>query len=258
MKVGGVLVLALFHPITAVASYRAVFGVARLNTSVSTSFSTLFLPGIARLHARDDIDGLRDSYWHTAAFVAVTTFPLFALTAPLAPATTVALFGERYAESGVVLSVLAVGYYLNVVLGFNVYTLQVCGRIRLLVGVNLFMATLNIGLCFVLAGPLGAVGIAVANCAALTVQNLVNQWALRSAIHTGFVPRGSWWCYGLILGGAALLWALQVFLSPGIVVSVLAATVVSLGVLLGSRRSLRLAETFPELRRIPVLGRIVT
>ena len=90
----------------------------------------------------------------------MTTFPIFALTGPLAPATTVTLFGQRYAESALVLSILAVGYYLNVMFGFNVYTLQVCGRIRLLVGVNLFMASLNIGLCFALADELGAVGIA--------------------------------------------------------------------------------------------------
>ena len=44
MKVGGVMVLALFHPVTEIASYRAVFGIARLNTAVTTSFATLFLP----------------------------------------------------------------------------------------------------------------------------------------------------------------------------------------------------------------------
>ena len=257
MKVGGVMVLALFHPMAAIATYRAVFGIARLNTAVSTSFSTLFLPTIARLHARGEIDELRDSYWHTAAFVAVSTFPIFALTGPLAPATTVALFGERYADSGVVLSILAIGYYLNVVLGFNVYTLQVCGRIRLLVGVNLFMASLNIGLCFALAQELGPVGIAVANCAALTSQNLINQWALRRAIRTGFVPRGSWSCYGLILAGTVLLWGFQLALSPGIVPTLVAAVLVSALVLLGSQRPLQLADTFPELRRVPVMGRFV-
>ena len=100
------------------------------------------------------------------------------------------------------LSILAVGYYLNVVFGFNVYTLQVCGRIRLLVGVNLFMASLNIGLCFALADALGAVGIAIANCAALTAQNLINQWASARSIDTGFIPRECWSCYLHIVAGS--------------------------------------------------------
>ncbi len=257
MKVGGVMVLALYHPMTEIASYRAVFGVARLNTAVTTSFATLFLPVIARLHARNNIDELRESYWHTATFVAVTTFPIFALTGPLAPATTITLFGERYADSALVLSILAVGYYLNVVFGFNVYTLQVCGRIRLLVGVNLFMASLNIGLCFALAEELGAVGIAIANCAALTAQNVINQWALRRSINTGFIPRESWSSYLQILAGAVLLWVFELVVSPGIVASVLAAVLVSTVVFFGCQKSLQLAETFPELRRIPLLGRVV-
>lgn len=257
MKVGGVMVLARYHSVTEIASYRAVFGVARLNTAVTTSFATLFLPTIARLHARDNIAELRDTYWHTATFVAVTTFPIFALTGPLAPATTLTLFGPRYADSALVLSILAIGYYLNVMFGFNVYTLQVCGRIRLLVGVNLFMASLNIGLCFALADELGAVGIAIANCAALTAQNLINQWGLRRSIDTGFIPRGSWSCYLQILGAAILLWVFELLVSPGIVLSVLAATVVSALIFFGCQRSLQLAATFPELRRLPLVGRLV-
>jgi O-antigen/teichoic acid export membrane protein len=257
MKVGGVMVLARYHPITEIASYRAVFGVARLNTAVTTSFATLFLPVIARLHARDNIAELRESYWHTATFVAVTTFPIFALTGPLAPATTLALLGQRYADSALVLSILAVGYYLNVMFGFNVYALQVCGRIRLLVGVNLFMSALNIGLCFALADELGAVGIAIANCAALTAQNLINQWGLRRSISTAFIPREAWSSYLQIVAGALLLWLFALLASPGIVLSVLAAILVSAVIFFGSQRSLQLAQTFPELRRLPLIGRVV-
>ena len=49
-----------------VANYRVAFGPARLNTAITTSFATLFLPVIARLFARGELDELRRSYWHTA------------------------------------------------------------------------------------------------------------------------------------------------------------------------------------------------
>ena len=186
-----------------------------------------------------------------------STFPIFALTGPLAPDHRPALFGERYADSALVLSILAVGYYLNVMFGFNVYTLQVCGRIRLLVGVNLFMASLNIGLCFALADALGAVGIAIANCVALTAQNLINQWGLRRSINTGFIPRGAGPATPQILGGALLLWVFQLLASPGILLSMLAAILVSVAIFFGCQRSLQLADTFPELRRLPLVGRLV-
>ena len=119
------------------------------------------------------------------------------------------------------------------------------------------MASLNIGLCFALADALGAVGIAIANCAALTAQNVINQWGLRRSIDTGFVPRECWSCYLQIVGGAALLWVFALVVVPGILLSMLAAALVSAVVFFGCQRSLQLAETFPELRRIPLLGRVV-
>jgi O-antigen/teichoic acid export membrane protein len=257
MTMGGTVVLSLYHSAVEVANYRVVFSSARLNTAITSSFSTLFLPVVARLFARGDGEGLRRSYWHTAAFVAVFTFPIFALTGPLAPATTVTLFGQRYAESAAVLSILSIGYYTNVMLGFNAYTLQVCGRIRYLVGVNVTVAALNIGLCLVLAPQLGALGVAVANCVALVTQNALNQWALRAAIGTRFIDRECRFAYAAILGGAAALWAFDLAFSPNIFVSIAAASVVSLLVLLAAKRTLRLGDTFPELLRLPVVGKLL-
>ncbi|HEX6248373.1 MAG TPA: oligosaccharide flippase family protein [Nocardioidaceae bacterium] len=257
LTTGGVFVLAFYHSTVEVADYRAVFSSARLNTAVTSSFSTLFLPVIARLYARADMEGLRRSYWNTATFVAVLTFPVFALTGPLAPSFTVTLFGERYAGSATVLSILAVGYYINVMLGFNAYALQVCGRIRYLVVVNVFVAVLNIALCFLFAPQLAAVGIALANCIALVSQNLLNQWVLRGSLGTGFIARGSLGAYGVIALGAGTLWAFQLLASPGFVVSLVAAGLVSFAVLMGSRNALRLGESFPELLRLPLLGRLL-
>lgn len=257
LKTGGVVILGVFHSVVDVANYRVVFSSARLNTAVTASFATLFLPVIARLFTRGDVDEMRRTYWHTAAFVAVASFPIFALTGPLAPATTVTLFGARYSESATVMSILALGYYVNVVLGFNAYALQVCGRIRWLVGVNVFIALLNIGLCFLLAPRFSAVGVAAANCIALIGQNVLNQWWLRSSIHTGFIARECWGCYAMITLGGLLLWGFEHLFHPGIVPSVVAAVVVSVVVLAGSQSALQLSRTFPELQRLPLVGRFV-
>ena len=257
LKMGGVVVLAHFHPISEVADYRVVFGPARLNTAVTASFATLFLPTIARLWARDDVDELRRTYWHTAAFVAVASFPIFALTGPLAPSTTVTLFGERYASSAPVLLVLSIGYYVNIVLGFNTYTLQVCERIRWLVGVNIFVAVLNIALCFAMAPAYGAIGVGAANCIALLAQNVLNQWRLLPDLRMSFIDRSCWLCYGLITLGSLLLWGFAEVAHPDIFLSAIVAAVVSLVVLWGSQSALQLGSTFPELRRLPLLGRFV-
>lgn len=253
LNTGGVLILVYFQSVVEVAGYRAVFNGARLNTAILTAFTTLFLPMAARLFARSDIDGLRRSYWHTAVFVAVLTFPIFALTGPLAPQTTVLLFGARYAESSTILALLSIGYYFNVVLGFNAFTLQVCGRIRYLVGVNVFVAVLNLALSVVLVHPFAAVGVAAANCIALVVQNTLNQLALRKSIGTGFIARPYVGVYLMILAGAALLWGFELLVDPGLVLSLVAAALTSTGLLIASRNAMELGETFPELTTIPVV-----
>jgi O-antigen/teichoic acid export membrane protein len=253
LVVGGVLVLGHYQPADEVASYRAVFNPARLNTAVLGAFVPLFLPMAARLFERRDIDGLRRAYWHTGALVAVLTFPVFALTGPLAHDLTLLLFGPRYSDSAIVLALLSIGYYFNTALGFNAYTLQVCARLRFLVCVNLSVATLNIGLSILLVPRYGAVAVAVANLAALVIQNLLNQWALRRTIRTGFIDRSCLRCYLTILGCAAALWLFQWGLRPGLLVGVIAAAVASLVVLVVSRSAIELEENFPELRRVPVL-----
>lgn len=257
MKLGSVVILGLYQDVVEVANYRVVFGPARLNTAITASFATLFLPVIARLFSRGDMDGMRRSYWHTAAFVAVFTFPIFALTGPLARPTTVTLFGERYAESAAVLAILALGYYVNVVLGFNTYALQVCGRIRWLVGVNVFIAVLNIVVSILLAPEFGAVGVAVANCSALVAQNVLNQLALRRSMSTRFIARDCWWAYLMIVAGTAVLGGFELLFRPGMVVGFVAASVVSLAVIALSQSALQLSTTFPELRKVPLLGRLI-
>jgi O-antigen/teichoic acid export membrane protein len=253
LVVGGVLVLGHYQPADEVASYRAVFNPSRLNTAVLGAFVPLFLPMAARLFERRDIDGLRRAYWHTGALVAVLTFPVFALTGPLAHDLTLLLFGPRYSDSAIVLALLSIGYYFNAALGFNAYTLQVCARLRFLVCVNLSVATLNIGLSILLVPRYGAVAVAVANLVALVIQNLLNQWALRRTIRTGFIDRSCLRCYLTILGCAAALWLFQWGLRPGLLVGLIAAAAASLVVLVVSRSAIELEENFPELRRVPVL-----
>jgi O-antigen/teichoic acid export membrane protein len=230
-----------------------VFNPARLNTAVLGAFVPLFLPLAARLFERRDIDGLRRAYWHTGAFVAVLTFPIFALTGPLAHDLTALLFGPRYSDSALVLALLSIGYYFSTALGFNAYTLQVCARLRFLVGVNLSVAALTIGLSILLVPRYGAVAVAVANLTALVVQNLLNQWALRRSIRTGFIDRSCLRCYLTILVCAAVLWVFQWGLRPGLLVGLIAAAAASLIVLVVSRSAIELEENFPELRRVPVL-----
>jgi O-antigen/teichoic acid export membrane protein len=230
---------------------------ARLNNAVVQSFVPMFLPLAARLFHRGDIRGLNRSYWQTAAAVAVLSFPIFAVTGPLAPQVTVTLFGARYADSSLVLEILAAGYFFSVALGFNAYALQVCERIKYLVWVNLAAIALNIVVCLLLVQRHGAVGVAIANLVALVVQNVLNQWALRRELGTAFIDRSCLGLYAVMAVAAVALWLFRELVHPNLIVGLLAAGAVSLAVLLASRRAIELSETFPEITRVPVLKWLV-
>lgn len=132
-----VFFLGFFQGSVSVAAFRSVLSVARLNGMVFDSFRLLFEPTAARMYARDDRAGLNELYWRTGSWIVVFTFPIFAASFALAQPLTVLLFGERYADSGMVLAFLAVGSFFNAAFGYNALTLRVFNKVRAIVVIDI-------------------------------------------------------------------------------------------------------------------------
>jgi O-antigen/teichoic acid export membrane protein len=256
-NMGTVVLLAAYGGATDVAKYRAVFPAARLNQVVYQTFVTMFLPMAARLFSRGDHKGMRSSYWETSMFLAAATFPIFIMTTVFAHATTVTLFGSRYSTSGWVLAATAFGYYFSVTLGFNAFVLQVYGRLRYLVASNVGALILNIGLAFLLIPPFGAVGAAIAGGGTMVAQNIVNQLVLGRTLHAAGRGESFVRPYLVIASVTVLLSAFELLVHPGIVIALVVTAIGSLVVLRLNRASMRLANTFPELLRVPGLARFL-
>lgn len=240
-----------------VANYRVIQPVAALNLIVLQSFTLLFIPAAARLFARNDLEGLRSLYWQTAAWVAVVSFPIFALTFALAKPLTVALFEERYAGSAIFLSIIAVGRYYDAALGFNGLTLRVFGNLKAVVAVNLAAAGINLILLLVLIPPLGALGAALATGITLLAFNSLKQYALWRVVGVRIFEWQYVRVYLTIIGTTAGLCAIVFVLDPPLIIGLVLVGVASLVVLLGGRHHLQLADTFPELARVPFIRRII-
>jgi O-antigen/teichoic acid export membrane protein len=253
---GTVMVLGAWSGARAVAEFRAVLPAARLNQAVYQTFITLFLPMSARLHTRGDHDGVRETYWQTAHFMAVATFPVLVMTTVFAEVTTVTLFGERYASSGTVLMIMAIGYYISVSLGFNVYVLQIYGRLRFLMLSNVGVAVASVALAFVLIPRYGAVGAALTNASTLAGQNLVNQGVLLTTLKRGGHPATYARPYLVVACTLVALVAIQLLFDPGIVGAFLVATIASLTVLRLTRDQIQLTKTLPMLRKVPGIQRL--
>jgi O-antigen/teichoic acid export membrane protein len=257
MNTSNVVMLGHFGDAREVADYRVVQPAAHMNMLVMTSFTLLFTPLAARLFARGDRDGVQELYWRTAVWLAVTSFPIFAATFALARPITVALFGERYAASAAILALLAVGYYFSAALGFNGLTLRVFGLVRYTVTISVMAAVVNVAVNLLLIPRYGAVGAGVGTCATLVVYNLLKQAGLRRAGIRPFEWRHAR-VYGVVIGATALLMALGLGLDPGLIASVGLVAAASLAVVALTRRSLLVADIFPELLRLPLIRRLVT
>ena len=244
-----IVLLEYFRSTLDVAAYRAVQPVADLNTTVIQSFGVLFVPTMARMFARRNQEGIDDLYWQSAVWITVISFPIFLLTFSLAQPLTLLLFGERYAQSGWIMAVLAFGYYFNAALGFNADTLRIYGRLRYTVIVDFVAMLICVALNLILIPRYGAMGGAIGTCGTLVLYNILNHIGLKFATEINLFQWRYLRVYVSIIVATSSLAILQRFLELPIYVGFALASLLSLMVLLINRNVLDLEQTFPELLR---------
>jgi O-antigen/teichoic acid export membrane protein len=234
-----------------------VVPLARLNTLVQTNFAYMFVPLAARLFSRGDFAGIRRMHAQASAWVTLLTFPVFAATVVLARPLTVFLFGERYAESAGILAILAVGNFIYASQAFNLDTLKVLGRVRTIVFADLLATGLALVLTLVLIPKYGALGAAVAVSATIVAHSSFNQILLRrtAGINAFDWPYVKLWL--LIAAATAALWFGQRQFDLPLVGGLVIVGLVGLVLLRMGGRLLDLDYVFPELRRLPLVGRLL-
>jgi len=239
-----------------VAAFRAVQPTARLNQIVLQSFALLFTPAAARLFARNDREGINTLYWQNAAWMAIISFPVFALTFSLAGPITVLLYGARYQDSALIMAMLSLGYYFNAATGQNGLTLKVLGRLRYIVSVDVLIAFVNLGINLALIPRYGAIGAAVGTMSIMIFYNLLKQIGLVFGTGIRVIDPRYLRMYATIILGAGGLLLLEALVNPPVVAGIVAAALVSLLVLRLNHRLLNLETMFPELLRIPLVRRL--
>lgn len=256
LSASDVILLEHFHDTTEVAAFRVVQPAAVLNQVVFTSFALLFTPLAARFFARGDSHGINQLYWRTATWMAVFSFPIFAMTFSLAGPVTVTLYGEAYRDSAVYLALLSFGYYFNVALGFNGLTLKVVGRLRYIVSLNVLAAATNVALNIVLVPRFGALGAAIGTSTTLVAHNILKQAGLRLATGISIFEWSVLRVYVVISGAVVALVAISVLVDLSPLAQAALASVAAIAVLALNRDTLRVADTFPALLKLPIGRRL--
>jgi len=241
----------------AVAEYRAVAPLARLNEVVVTTLAVLFLPTASRLFAQRDGAGVHKLYWQTAASLAVLSFPIFAATFVLAEPLTTFLLGEQYRSSAIVLAILALGCYIHTSLGFNSQTLRVYGRVRAVVTTDV-IASLAALCGYALVIPrYGPTGAALATAGALVLHNLLNQFWVVRCTDVKLLDRRYLATLASISAAVAALFGFQYWFAPHFVSSLAFTALLTLLVIHWNRDVLHLSDALPLLARVPGLQRLL-
>jgi O-antigen/teichoic acid export membrane protein len=178
------------------------------------------------------------------------------LTFSIAQPITVLLYGQRYAQSGIILTLLALGYYFDAALGFNGLTLKVCGKVRYSVIINVLAGVFNLVAVVVLIPRFGAWGAAIGTSSALIVHNILKQTGLRLGTGINLFEWRYFRVYLIILLCAMGLLLVQVAISPPVYVSVALAALASAVVIGLNRKLLQVGQMFPELLRFPLARRL--
>lgn len=251
-----VLIVSYFHNPSQAASFQAVFPAARLIDLVIATFTMLFMPAAARIFAVGDMPALDRLYRRTTIWTVVLSFPLFLICFVLSTDVCLHLFGSAYAESGSILAVLSLGFFINSSLGMNLRLVRVLGRLRVLVLVDAISMAFAIALNFLLIPQWGAMGGAVAVCVGFLLQGICCQFAVGWAIGINPLP----WrlvkvylCSGALACGA---WQVQNAFHPPIHVMLPLLCVASASLLVANRRELDIARVFPEVAHAPIIGRL--
>jgi O-antigen/teichoic acid export membrane protein len=239
-----------------IASLKAVVPFARLNVVVLDIFGIMFTPYAARLFARGDHAGVNRLYWSTTTWVAVLSFPIFAVTFMMGRYLAPILLGKTYADSGILLEILSFAYYIHAALGPNGLTLNVYKYVRYVVLINVIAFGLHITGNLLLIPRLGAEGAAIATASTLILHNAMKQFGLRRTGVRWLDPAGLK-PLGVVAMGVAALFAVEKTMRPSMPVSAAVAAVAILLVFLGTRRALDIETTFPQLMRIPGMSRIL-
>jgi O-antigen/teichoic acid export membrane protein len=242
-----VVFLEYFNSTVDVATFRAVVPVARLNMVVIQSFTFLFMPIASRLFAKDDRTGINDLYWQTAIWIAVISFPIFAVTFGLAKPVTLLFFGERYAQSAIILALLSFGNYFNAALGFNALTLRVFGKVRYIMVIDFLALAASLGLNLLLIPRYGALGGAIATSGTLVVHNILNHAGLKFGTSINLFQWRYLRVYLAIALGASSLMLFQWLISSSIYLNFALVAIVSLLVIVINREALDVENTFPEI-----------
>ena len=168
-----------------------VFNVA-LRTAQLTSFvlfavNSIAAPKFAELYRQGNAKQLGSVARNSAKLMILVASPVLLLFICF-PGLIMGLFGQEFADRSLVLTILAIGQFVNVATGSVGYLLMMSGNERLVRNNVVFIALLSITLNLILIPFAGVVGAAVATAVSLAAKNLIAVYLVKLRLRIQTIP----------------------------------------------------------------------
>lgn len=181
------LLLGVWESAENIGIYSAAYRVAMLTSFVLIAVNTIAAPKFSELYQKGDIDTLGTVARNATKMVVLSASPVLLLFL-IFPESILAIFGEEFKEGAVVLSIFAIGQFINVATGSVAFILNMCGYERLMRNNLIFCALLGIPLSVILIKNYGIVGGSVATAIMLAMQNLVAVVLVKRKLNIMMLP----------------------------------------------------------------------
>jgi len=201
-----IFILGYFWNTASVGVYKVVYPMAQIISTPINAFTYLFLPIIAGLHADGKQDRMDHVYSVGTKWLFMLTFPAFVVLIAFPEVAISVTFGAEYVDGAAALSILAIGFTIHTVAGFNSSALTAIGRTKLVMYDNVVAAALNMVLNLLLIPQFSFIGAAVATTISYVVLNVLYSYHLyrETGIHPFSRTIGRLSTGGAVLGGGFL------------------------------------------------------
>lgn len=174
------IMLGYFKSAEAVGLYNAASPLGRFISMALASTVFIYMPISSELFVKNKISDMKRSYNILTKWVCIGTLPLVVIFVFFPYLVMTFLFGFKYALAGTALQILAIGFFVNNLMGPNGAVLTAMGKTRFLMYTSLVAACINIILNSLLIPRYGINGAAIATVTSLILINVIKSIKLYS------------------------------------------------------------------------------
>ena len=185
------IILGIFATSEEIGIYSAALRLSMLVTISLLAVNSIAAPKIATLYKLNALRDLEKLSQRANVMMVIIASPLLVLYFVL-PSTIMSIFGIEFRQGGSILTILAIGQVITMMLGSVGTLLLMTEYEKVMKWINVAAATSNIGLSFILVPIWGAIGAAWANTTSLIILNvlaLIMVWKLLQLSPIPFLSR---------------------------------------------------------------------